>query len=137
MAEALLLHEMGETEEDDDQDGGIEVAVKDGRVDIFQITQGACMALPDRCGYECCRFNLIPDDRDNNRPKQAKSRPRDLSEPCALKIANLGDIPREDIAIRLGLTRQRVNQIESAAIRKLRMRFGITGVEAFLRYQEK
>jgi hypothetical protein len=119
--------------EEDNEDTGKKALANKERINIFQITRGGCMRLMGLCPHDLCRFNLTFDDRDNNRPKQAKSRPRNLTEPCVLKIASQGVVSKDDVAIRIGLTHQRVGQIEKAALRKLRIRLGTTGLAAFLR----
>ena len=43
----------------------------------------------------------------------------DHSEPCALKIASLGEATLDKIGACFGITRERVRQIEEKAMRKL------------------
>lgn len=86
----------------------------DMRLNVFQESQGACVKAPGPCDMSICRFNA------REAPSEAHSRPMNMSEPCALKLAGLGGMTLEDTADRLGVSRERARQLEFQALRKLR-----------------
>jgi hypothetical protein len=64
------------------------------------------------CPWRACRWHLTPRDADD----VDESRPT-----CTLDVADRGgSVPFEEIAAVLGITRERVRQIETAALRKVR-----------------
>lgn len=67
-----------------------------------------------RCVHVSCRYHLAHPDRDG--------RPLSATRDCALAVANEGPHTLEEIARILGLTRERVRQIEEAAMAKLERR---------------
>ncbi len=73
---------------------------------------------PDRgaCEQIGCRYHL---DRDRRRGHQ-------LPEACALEVADSGARTLEQISALLGITRERVRQIEARALRRLRARYPTT-----------
>jgi Sigma-70, region 4 len=79
------------------------------RMDIHLATGGRCMLAPDPCCDTRCRYHL-----DEGRVGQ------DLREPCCLKlVAAEGRMTLDAVGKVLGLTRERVRQIETAAVREL------------------
>jgi hypothetical protein len=66
-------------------------------------TRGDCIGGPRPCPALACRYHL-------DSP----------SESCALDVADRGPHTLEQIAVVVGLTRERVRQIEDKAIRKVR-----------------
>jgi hypothetical protein len=73
-------------------------------------TRADCLGGPRPCPWRACRFNLGPDVRGGGEP----------AETCALDVADRGGGTLEEIAVVLGLTRERVRQIERGALEKLR-----------------
>jgi hypothetical protein len=71
-----------------------------------------------------CRFNLTSERRDNRGAKPAELHLPVVREACALEAAELGGMTLEEIASRLSVTRERVRQIELAALTKLWLRLG-------------
>ena len=89
------------------------------RINIFQLTRGACRSLPGPCPYATCRFNLTAETRDTRGAKPQHANAPVLREACALEAAEQGGMTLEEIASRFALTRERVRQIELTALRKL------------------
>jgi hypothetical protein len=89
------------------------------RINIFQLTHGACRQLPGPCPYATCRFNLTAETRDTRGAKPTHASAPILREACALEAAEQGGMTLEEIATRFALTRERVRQIELTALRKL------------------
>ena len=89
------------------------------RINIFQLTHGACRRLPGPCPYVTCRFNLTAETRDTRGAKPNHLNTPVLREACALEAADQGGMTLEEIASRFALTRERVRQIELSALRKL------------------
>lgn len=67
-----------------------------------QETQGACMESPVSCAGAQCRYWLEGGE-------------------CAMRLANTGSMSQVEIAPLLGVTRQRIEQIERKALIKLRV----------------
>ena len=93
-------------------------------INLHQITGGACRKLSDQCPHTACRFNLTAEHRDNRGAKSAERHLPMVREACALDAAEIGGMTHEEIASRLSLTRERVRQIEFAALSKLWLRLG-------------
>jgi hypothetical protein len=88
-----------------------------GRVSSTRVrfpTVSGCVtsAVQPLCVQISCRYHLAHPDRDG--------RPLSATRDCALAVANEGPHTLEEIAQVLGLTRERVRQIEDSAIIKLR-----------------
>lgn len=67
------------------------------------------------CPFTSCRHHLA------NGEGPAFARRRDTSETCSLDVASRGGATLDEVAGHLGMTHQRVQQIETRAIRKLRV----------------
>jgi hypothetical protein len=94
------------------------------RINIHQITGGACRKLPGQCPHTVCRFNLTSEHRDNRGAKGAEKRLPVVRESCALEAAELGGMTLEEIASRLSITRERVRQIQLGALAKVWLHLG-------------
>jgi hypothetical protein len=94
------------------------------RLNIHQVTDGACRKLPGPCPHTVCRFNLTAEHRDNRGAKPEEMHLPVVHEACALEAAELGGMTLKEIASRLSLTRERVRQIELGALTKLWLRLG-------------
>ena len=128
MAEELLKVQtvndsiVDETSDDDTEDVGYEADIHFERINIFKITRGVCRTLMGPCPHASCRFNLLSDEKGRSGSKQGNISHRDLSEPYVLTLAERGGMTLEEVAHTLGITRERVRQIEFAALRKLNIR---------------
>lgn len=67
------------------------------------------------CRYRGCRWHL-------DRERRWMDRVADFSESCALDVADRGGVTLEELGALLGLTRERVRQIEEEAMGKLTAR---------------
>jgi hypothetical protein len=97
---------------------------EDLRINIYKITRGGCRKLAGPCPHAVCRFNLTTERRDNRGAKSAQLHLPVVRETCALEAADQGGMTLEEIASRLSLTRERVRQIELAALKKLWAKLG-------------
>ena len=65
-------------------------------------TRGDCLAGPRPCPWTGCRYHLGP-----------------ARESCALDLAGRGGMTLDEIGALLGVTRERIRQIEGTALAKL------------------
>lgn len=92
------------------------IVLRVDRVDLCRESQGACLVQAEGCPFESCRHNM----------------PGDILEPgihmhnwqaplrqCAIAVSNEGPRTHEEVAIVLGVTRQRVHQIERKAMARM------------------
>lgn len=88
-------------------------------------TRGECEHAPRPCPWVSCRHHLYADIKERTgRLLVQDDEPWDLPETCSLDVANHGGETLEYIGALLGLTRERVRQIEDIALRKVRRRGG-------------
>lgn len=80
-----------------------------------------CQQAMRPCPYVGCRYHLYIDvnPSGNFRINFPNVEPWDLEESCALDVADRGDHNLEEIGDIMGITRERVRQIESVALSKL------------------
>jgi hypothetical protein len=71
-------------------------------------TRGDCAGVPRPCPWRACRFNLTT---------ERHHRPGGLS--CALDVADQGGSTLAEIGVALGVTRERVRQIQVKGLRHL------------------
>jgi len=85
-------------------------------------TRGDCKDGPRPCAYVSCSHHLYLDVTDDGSLKlnHPHLEPWELRETCALDVADRGPITLEETGANLGLTRERVRQIEERSLRKLR-----------------
>ena len=83
-------------------------------------TRGDCENVPRPCPYVSCRHNLYLDVNTGGGIQYtwAGAEPDQMPRSCALDIAEEGGITLEAVAAILGVTRERIRQIEVAALRK-------------------
>ena len=87
-------------------------------------TRGECAQGPRPCPYVSCKYNLYVDV--NLRTGSVKMNFPDkelweLAETCALDVADRGGITLEEVGVIMNLTRERVRQLETRGLTKLRV----------------
>ncbi len=85
-------------------------------------TRGDCVDAPRPCPHTRCKHHLL-DITNGNLPGHGRSGPRlplltDMRETCALDVADRGGATLEEVGEILGVTRERIRQIEAIALRK-------------------
>lgn len=102
-------------------DGSIEEGIKDHNEE-FPKTRAECPVVRP-CPFVSCRYNLYLEAKS---PEKIRINfyglePHHVSPSCALDEADSGEfMSLEDIGSRMGLTRERVREIERQAIEKLK-----------------
>ncbi len=82
--------------------------VSDG---AFPRTRGACANGQRPCPWTTCRHHLLAEARGR--------RLEDLAETCALDVADRGGATLEEVGSIMNLTRERIRQIETRAMKRL------------------
>jgi hypothetical protein len=82
-------------------------------------TRADCVDGPRPCPWVSCRYHLAVDDR--GRPCQRHSEVWELRETCALDVAAQGRHTLGEVGAVLGVSKERVRQIEEEALWKLRV----------------
>lgn len=77
-------------------------------------TKGLCMRVSEPCPELGCRYHLHSDAK----PCQIAMAPVPTVT-CSLKLANEGPMILDEIGVSMGLTRERVRQIEGSALTHL------------------
>ncbi len=95
-------------------------------------TRGDCESAPRPCPYVSCSMNLYLDVQKGTGSvtyHDASREPEDVppDQSCALDVADRGGMTLEDLAHLAKLTRERMRQIESAALRKIAIRAASPG----------
>lgn len=86
-------------------------------------TRGDCAGGERPCPWASCRFHLLVDVSPETGLLKIQERElEDLPETCALDVADRGGLNQPDTAALLGVTRQRVDQLEKHGIRLLTLR---------------
>lgn len=89
-------------------------------------TRGDCAGVPRPCPFYACKWHLGC-DVDHNGRLRVHVQPEDLTRQtstCALDVAELDGLTLEQTGAHVGLTRERVRQIEAKALERLILRFG-------------
>lgn len=81
-------------------------------------TRGDCVNGPRPCPWVSCRHHLAIDVRDRVVVE------RETSQSCALDVADMGPQTFEEVGNALGVSRERIRQIEGRALAKLRPKYG-------------
>lgn len=87
----------------------------DGQTDIHEETDGRCILAPSLRACDYCRHSL---------PVQP-----DGTERCVLVLSNQGPYTLEEIGQMMGLTRERIRQIEQSALHKLAKRSSVKALQ--------
>lgn len=88
-------------------------------VDVYDETSGACTRLAGPCESTVCRHALV--ERTSLGRLRDRHRSQDLATNCSIREAraNPDGMTLEIVAGKIGLTRERVRQIESQGLQKL------------------
>jgi len=78
---------------------------------IFEITDGQCLSKRDICPLKYCRYHIAHDARGTAVTKQQ-------GQTCVLKMTTR-DHTLNEVGITLGVTRERVRQLEVIAVAKM------------------
>lgn len=82
-------------------------------------TRADCDTWSRPCRITECRYHLFKMLREIKQRQHAQLVPINrMVESCVLDLADRGGMTLEEVAVVLGLTRERVRQIEAAAIEK-------------------
>jgi hypothetical protein len=109
----------------------LELVATDGELVRPPRTRGECGAVARPCPHSGCRYNLSADTLKSGAqqvhwlPEEQPGRPS-----CALDVAEAGGIGPTDVAAIMGVTKQRIDQIEATAVRKI-----LRNVRAFRDYR--
>ena len=80
-----------------------------------------CADVPRPCPFVSCRHNLYLDVNETTgtiKFNHPDIEPDEMGQSCALDVADEGGITLEEAALVLGLTRERIRQLETIALRK-------------------
>lgn len=83
--------------------------------DAYEATGGSCVSVPPPCRREECRYHLVSGAGWRRKVAAAAAAGTDT---CVLRLSR-GRRTLEEVALLLGCTRERVRQIEVAAMKKL------------------
>ena len=84
-------------------------------------TRGDCQAGPRPCPWVSCRHHLYLDlVRGEVKVNRPDCQPEDLRDSCALDVAERDGVPRGDVAEMLGISPERVRQLEDSGLKRMR-----------------
>lgn len=87
---------------------------------VFPRTRGECANLPRPCPFSArCRYGLDLVEHGAQAEAVERRRSFGVDESCALDVADRGPHDFVEIGRIMALTKQRVEQIENVAVRKL------------------
>jgi len=98
------------------------------RLNVYDQTDGACMDLVAPCDRIDCRYNVI--ELESIRVGRPAEHIQDATEPCALRLADRGGMTLQEVADVIGVSRERIRQIEESALRRMRRALAERGYTA-------
>jgi hypothetical protein len=87
-------------------------------------TRAACATGPRPCMYVSCKHHLYLDVNPETGSVKVNFPDKEvweLAETCALDVADRGGITLEEVGAIMNLTRERIRQVESRGLHKLRV----------------
>ena len=87
-----------------------------GKIDMESETGGACLKIPGPCEFTTCRCHLGAIDAGAVSRRRLPDLPASL---CAIR-ASRAERTLEEVAVIMGVTRERIRQIEAGALAKIR-----------------
>jgi len=93
-------------------------------LNLFKDTNGACMQLDDPCPQSNCRHHIHNSAKESQIARSALTRTT-----CSLKLAEKGSLNLEEIGGLLGITRERVRQVELGGLTKLKKNLVKLGID--------
>lgn len=87
-------------------------------LNLYRTTNGQCRTVAGPCQHTECRYHMDNTGDVGVHVARASSK-RVTSEACALDAAEHGPLKLDEIGERLGVTRERVRQIEKQAREKI------------------
>ena len=79
------------------------------------MTRADCADLPRPCPRTGCRYHLVAE----------RAKGLDVGPTCALDVADRGGLPLEEVGAVLGVTRERIRQIEAKAFRHIQRKLAV------------
>ena len=90
-------------------------------------SRGDCRSAPRPCPWVSCKYHLYLDivpQSGSIKLNFPDLEVWDMTETCALDVADRGGITLEDVGMLLNLTRERIRQVEHSGLDKLRSALG-------------
>ncbi len=98
-------------------------------------TRGDCKDMERPCPFVSCKYHLFIDVhpvRGSIKVNFPDLEVWEMTESCALDIADRGGITLEDVGVIMNLTRERVRQLETQGLGKLKVCDGVEKLEEYL-----
>lgn len=87
------------------------------------VTRGDCANVPRPCPFVSCAHHLyldVNEDTGTLKLNHPGEEPWELMATCALDVAEAGGVTIDGVGVLVGLTRERIRQVEVRALEKLR-----------------
>jgi hypothetical protein len=97
--------------------------------------RGDCATIERPCPYVSCKYHLYIDVhpvRGSIKINFPDLEVWEMTESCALDIADRGGITLEEVGVIMNLTRERVRQLETQGLEKLQMADGVERLQDYL-----